>query len=55
MQNDSLKYDPAQLSGRNRRLWYEWQQLECGLADSQEISFQVIICVVYVAWSMKNI
>ena len=42
MQNDSLKYDPAQLSGRNRRLWHEWQQLECGLADSQEISFQVM-------------
>lgn len=41
MQKDSQMFDPSQLSGRNRRLWHEWQQLERGLVDSQDISFQV--------------
>lgn len=41
MQNESQMFDPSQLRGRNRRLWHEWHQLERGLSDSAEISFQV--------------
>ena len=38
---DSSQYVVSQLSGRNRRLLYEWQQLETGLADRQDISCKV--------------
>lgn len=39
---ESHQYDPSQLSGRNRRLLYEWRQLEEKLAGRQDISLSII-------------
>ena len=39
---ESHQYDPSQLSGRNRRLLYEWRQLEEKLAERQDISLSII-------------
>ena len=39
---ESHQYDPSQLSGRNRRLLYEWRQLEEKLAARQDISLSII-------------
>ena len=41
MECEIQAFDATNLHGRNRRLWYEWQQLEKGLADRQDISCQV--------------
>ena len=38
---ESHQFDPSRLSGRNRRLWYEWRQLEKGLDGHRDITFQV--------------
>ena len=38
---ESHQFDPSQLSGRNRRLLYEWRQLEQGLAGHRDITFKV--------------
>ena len=37
----SSQYNAKELSGRNRRLLYEWQQLEQGLAGRSDISWQI--------------
>lgn len=39
---ESQQYDPRQLSGRNRRLLYEWRQLEERLAARRDISFSIV-------------
>ena len=39
---ESHQYDPSQLSGRNRRLLYEWRQLEEKLAARQDISLSIV-------------
>lgn len=39
---DSQKFNQSQLSGRNRRLLYEWHHLEEGLSENSNISFQVV-------------
>ena len=41
MEREVQAFDATALHGRNRRLWYEWQQLEMGLADRQDISCKV--------------
>jgi len=41
MEREIQAFDATALHGRNRRLWYEWQQLETGLADRQDISCKV--------------
>ena len=41
MEMESQKINPDMLSGRNRRLWHEWHQLEKGLVDRHDISIQV--------------
>lgn len=38
---DSQHINPDMLSGRNRRLWHEWNQLEQGLEGRHDITFQV--------------
>ena len=39
---ESSRYDKSQLSGRNRRLLYEWQQLEQRLEGRHDITCEVI-------------
>lgn len=39
---ESSRYDKGQLSGRNRRLLYEWQQLEQRLEGRHDITCEVI-------------
>lgn len=39
---ESQQYDPRQLSGRNRRLLYEWRQLDERLAARRDISFSIV-------------
>ena len=39
---DSQKFNLSQLSGRNRRLLYEWHHLEDGLSENRDISLQVV-------------
>ncbi len=39
---ESHQYDPSQLNGRNRRLLYEWRQLEEKLSRRQDISLSVV-------------
>lgn len=39
---ESSRYDKSQLSGRNRRLLYEWQQLEQRLERRHDITCEVI-------------
>ena len=39
---DSHQYDPSRLSGRNRRLLYEWRRMEERLSDRSDISLTVI-------------
>ena len=39
---ESHQYDPSQLSGRNRRLLYEWRKLEETLTARQDISLSII-------------
>ena len=41
MEREIQAFNATALHGRNRRLWYEWQQLETGLADRQDISCKV--------------
>lgn len=41
MGKESLQINPDMLSGRNRRLWYEWHQLEKGLEGRRGITFEV--------------
>lgn len=41
MGQESLKINIDMLSGRNRRLWHEWHQLEQGLEGRRGISFEV--------------
>lgn len=36
------EFDPKMLSGRNRRLLFEWQKLEQGLVDCSDISWSVL-------------
>ena len=38
---ESQQINPDMLSGRNRRLWHEWHQLEKGLVGRRDISIQV--------------
>lgn len=38
---NSKRFDPQALSGRNRRLMYEWQKLEQGLEGRPDICFRV--------------
>ena len=38
---ESLQINPDLLSGRNRRFWHEWHQLEQGLAKRRGITFEV--------------
>lgn len=38
---ESHQINPDMLSGRNRRLWHEWHQLEQGLAGRHDIAFHV--------------
>ena len=38
---ESHQFDPKQLTGRNRRLLYEWRQLEKGLDGHRDITLQV--------------
>ena len=40
-QRQATQFNPILLRGRNRRLWHEWCQLEKGLADRQDITFEV--------------
>ena len=42
MEREIQAFDATALHGRNRRLWYEWKQLETGLADRQDISCKVM-------------
>ncbi len=42
MEREIQAFNGAAFHGRNRRLWYEWQQLEKGLADRQDISCKVV-------------
>ena len=39
---ESSRYDKGQLSGRNRRLLYEWQQLEQRLEGRRDITCEVV-------------
>ena len=39
---ESHQYDPSQLNGRNRRLLFEWRQLEEKLSRRQDISLSVV-------------
>ena len=39
---ESMLYEISQFSGRNRRLLYEWQQLEKRLENRHDISCQVV-------------
>ena len=39
---ESHQYNPSQLNGRNRRLLYEWRQLEEKLSRRQDISLSVV-------------
>ena len=39
---ESHQYKPSQLNGRNRRLLYEWRQLEETLSRRQDISLSVV-------------
>jgi len=41
LNRESHQVNPSGLSGRSRRLWHEWRQLEEGLADRRDISLQV--------------
>ena len=38
---ESQQINPDMLSGRNRRLWHEWHQLEKGLVGRRDISIRV--------------
>jgi hypothetical protein len=38
---ESERFDPETLSGRDRRLWYEWHQLEMRLARRTDVQFTV--------------
>jgi hypothetical protein len=39
---ESHQYNPSQLNGRNRRLLFEWRQLEEKLSRRQDISLSVV-------------
>lgn len=39
---ESDQFDPGQLSGRNRRLLYEWRKMEERLSDNPDITLQVV-------------
>lgn len=41
MELESHQIYPDMLSGRNRRLWHEWHQLEQGLEGRHDIAFQI--------------
>ena len=42
MKQESQQINPDMLSGRNRRLWHEWHQLEEGLAGRRDITYEVL-------------
>lgn len=42
MSQESQQINPEMLSGRNRRLWHEWHQLEQGLSGRRDIAFEVL-------------